>query len=139
MEKFLKKPHSVVPMLMQINYSYVKILKLKIRSLFLVVLFCAHVIWWQDFTTLVIHAFWSLSFSTQNSTSLLLVSLKSPLNWPKIRNGLLLQNKQIVKRGNLVTGIKIFTWNNLIICIVLIWYLPILNLLSFLPVLMHSR
>ena len=126
-------------MLMQINYSYVKILKLKIRSLFLVVLFCAHVIWWQDFTTLVIHAFWSLSFSTQNSTSLLLVSLKSPLNWPKIWNGLLLQNKQIVKWGNLVTGIKIFTWNNLIICIVLIWYLPILNLLSFLPVLMHSR
>ena len=28
---------------MQLNYSYLKILKLKINSLFLVILFCAHV------------------------------------------------------------------------------------------------
>ena len=71
--------------------------------------------------------FLSFSFSTQNT-----------LNWPKIQNGLLLQNIKIVKRGNFVTGIKIFTGNNLIISIVFIWYLPVVNLLSFLPVLMHS-
>ena len=45
--------------------------------------------------------------------------------WQKIRNGLLLQNNQIVKQGNFVTGIKIFTRNNLIISIVLMWHLPI--------------
>ena len=76
--------------LIQLNYSYLKILKLKIHSLFLVTLFCVHVTWW--------------------------------LPW-----------------GNFVTGIKIFTRNNLIIFIVLIWHLLIVNLLSFLPVLTYSR
>ena len=38
---------------MQLNYSHLKILKLKIysSSLFLVTLFCAHVTWWQNFAT----------------------------------------------------------------------------------------
>ena len=83
--------------------------------------------------------FLSLSSSMQNPQFLLLVSLKSSLNWPKIQNDLLLQNNQIVKWGNFVTGIKIFTWNNLMISIVLIWYLPIANLLLFLPVLTYLR
>ena len=101
--------------------------------------FCAHVTWWQHFTTLAIHIFLSLSFSMQNPQFLLLVSLKSPLNWPKIENGLLLQNNQIAQWRNFVTGIKRFTWNDLIFVIVLIWYLPIVNLLSSLPVLTCSR
>ena len=60
---------------------------------------------------------------------MLLVSLKSPLNWSKIWESLLLWNNKIVKRENFVTGIKIITQNNLIISIVLTWYLPIVNLL----------
>ena len=116
--------------LIQLNYSHLKILKLKINSLFLVTLFCA---------LLAIPVFsFSLSLSMQNPQFLPLVSLKSSLNWPKIRNGLLFQNNQIVKSGNFVTGIKIFTQNNLIISILLIWYLPIVNLLLFLPVLIYS-
>ena len=98
---------------MQLNYSYLKILKLKIHSLFLVTLFCAHVTWWQHFTTLTIGVFSIPFFLNANPQVLLLISGKSSLNWPKIRNGLLLQNNQIVKRGNFVTGIKIFTRNNL--------------------------
>ena len=46
---------------MQPNYSHLKILKLKIQTLFLVTPFCAQVTWWQHFTTLAIHVF-SLSF-----------------------------------------------------------------------------
>ena len=53
-------------------------------------LFRAHVSWWQDFTTPFI-SFLSLSFSTQNPQFLPLIYLKRPLNWPKIRNGLLFQ------------------------------------------------
>ena len=79
----------------------------------------------------------SLSFSKQNPWLLPLVSLKSSLNWPKIWNSLLLQYNQINRWWTFVTGIKIFTPNKLLISIVLIWYLPIVNLLSFLPVLMH--
>ena len=45
---------------MQFNYSYLKILKLKIHLLFLVMPFCTHVSWWQDFTTLAIRDFFSL-------------------------------------------------------------------------------
>ena len=63
---------------------------------------------------------------------------KAPLNWPKIQNSLLLKNNHIVKWGNFVTSIKISTQNNLI-SVVLIWYLLIVNLLSFLLVLMHLR
>ena len=54
--------------LIQLNYSYLKILDLKINSLFLVTLFCALML------------FLSLSFSSQNPQFLPLVSLKSPLN-----------------------------------------------------------
>ena len=81
--------------------------------------------------------FLSLSFSKQNPWLLSLVSLKSSLNWPKIWNSLLLQYNQIDRWGTFVTGIKIFTRNKLIISVVLIWYLPIVNLLSFLLVLAH--
>ena len=48
-----------------------------------------------------------------------------------------LQNNQIVKQGNFAAGIKIFTQNNLVISIVL--NLAVVNLLSFLPILSHSR
>ena len=123
---------------MQLNYSYLKILKLKIHSLFLVTLFCAHVTWWQHFTTLAIGVFSIPFFLNANPQVLPLISVKSSLSWPKIRNGLLLQNNQIVKRGNFVTGIKIFTRNNLI-SIVFIWHLPLVNVLSFLPGLTNSR
>ena len=86
-----------------LNYSYLNVLKLKIHSLFLITFFCAHVTWWHYFTTLAILVF-SLPFSsTQNPQLLPLVSLKSPLNWQKIRNGLLLQNNQTVKQGNFVS------------------------------------
>ena len=37
--------------LMQLNYSYLKILKWKLHSLVLLTHFCAHITWWQDFTT----------------------------------------------------------------------------------------
>ena len=124
---------------MQLNYSYLNILKLTIHFLFLVTLFSAHFIWWQPFTTLGICIFSLPFFLNTKPPILLLVSLKSSLNWPKIRNGLLLQNNQIVERGNFVTGIKIFTWNNLNFSIVLIWYLSIVNLISCLPVLTYSR
>ena len=41
---------------MQLNYSHLKILKLKIYSSFLSFWprFCAHFTWWQDFATLTI-------------------------------------------------------------------------------------
>ena len=68
--------------------------------------------------------FFSLSFSTQNTQFLQLVSSKIPLNWRKIQNGLFLQNNKIVKQGNFVTAIKIFTGNNLIISIVFIHSFP---------------
>ena len=74
--------------------------------------------------------------STTSQTSL---KWKAPLNWPKIQNGLLWQNNQIAKRENFVTGIKMFIQTNLSIFIVLIWYLPIVNLVSFLPILTYSR
>ena len=112
--------------LMQHNYSYLKILKLKINSFFLVTIFC---------TLLAIRVF-SLLFSTSSPKFLPLVSLKSSLNWPKIRNGFLLQNKQIVKWWNFVKNIKIFTRNNFH-CVDMI--LAMVNLLSFLFVLTHSR
>ena len=78
LDKFLKKPCSVV-----LNYSYLKILKLKIHSIFLVMLFCAHITWWQHFTTLPICVFFSLSFSTQNPQFLSLISVKNPLELTK--------------------------------------------------------
>ena len=40
-------------------------------------------------------------------------------------------------QNKFVTGIKVFTQNDLTVCVVLIWYLPIVNLLSFLSVLTH--
>ena len=73
--------------------------------------------------------FWRTSIKVITIDYLLLVSLKSPLNWSKIWKSLLLQNNKIVKRENFVTSIKIFTQNNLIISIVLTWYLPMVNLL----------
>ena len=143
MDEFLRKPHKVLTKLMQLDYSHLKILKLEIYSsclsLLLVTLFCVHVTRWQYFAVLTILSFLSISFSMWNMQFLLLVSLEKPLNWANIWNGLLLQNNKIVKWGGFVTGIKIFTGNNLVISIVLIWYLPMLNLLSFLPVLTHSR
>ena len=93
--------------LMQLNYSYLKTLKLKINSLFSHTFLCPlrHSGFFSPFSLL-----------TQNPQFLPLVSLKSPLDWPKIRHGLLLQNNQIV--------------NNWTISIGMIWYLPIVNLLS---------
>ena len=88
--------------IMQLNYSHLKILKLKIHSLFLVTLFCVHITWWQHFTTLAIHVFSLPFFLNAKSPILPLVSLKSPLNWPKVQNGLLLKSNQIVKRGTLL-------------------------------------
>ena len=52
LDKFLKKVNWC-------NYSYLNILKLKIRCLFLVTFFCAHATWWQHFTTLAIRVFFS--------------------------------------------------------------------------------
>ena len=101
LDKFLKKPHNVL---------HLKILKLISYSNYLT--FCAHVTWWQDFATLTIRGFSLHSFSTQNTQLLLLVPLKKLLNWPKTRNGFFLQNNKIVKRGNFVTDVKIFTSNN---------------------------
>ena len=124
---------------MQLNYSHLKILKSKIHFLFLVTLFCAHVTWWQHFTTLAIRVF-SLPFFLNAKSPIFAVGFfEEPPELTKDPNGLLLWNNQIVKRGNFVTGTKIFTRKNLIISIVLIWYLPKVNLLYFLPVLMYSR
>ena len=113
---------------MQLNYSYLKILKLKINSLFLVTLFCA---------LLAIRVF-SLPFFLNAKSPIFAVGffekpheLTKDLKRPPFA--------KIVKWGNFVTGIKIFTQNNLIISIVLTWYLPIVNLALFLPVLTHSR
>ena len=113
---------------MQLNYSYLKILKLKINSLFLVMLFCA---------LLAIRVF-SLPFFLNAKSPIFAVGffekpheLTKDLKRPPFA--------KIVKWGNFVTGIKIFTQNNLIISIVLTWYLPIVNLALFLPFLTHSR
>ena len=74
--------------------------------------------------------FWRTSIKVITIDYLLLVSLKSPLNWSKIWKSLLLQNNKILLFWeNFVTSIKIFTQNNLIISIVLTWYLPMVNLL----------
>ena len=62
---------------------------------------------WQDFTTLVICVFFLPFFLSAKSPNFP-IGLKSLLNGPKVCNGLLLQNKQIVKWENLVIGIKIF-------------------------------
>ena len=86
---------------MQLNYSYLKILKLKIDVFFLVTLFCVHVTWWQHFTTLTIGVFSIPFFLNANPQVLLLISVKSSLNWLKIQNGLLLQNNQICQAGKL--------------------------------------
>ena len=140
LDKFLKKPHSVVLSwcnLLLFYYSYLKILKLKIycSSLFGHVFLCPCYLMTR-FCYLNHSCFFSLSFSTQNPQFLPLVSLKSPLNWSNIWKSLLLQiNNKIVKRGNFATDIKIFTRKNLIISIVLILYLPIVNLLSLLSLL----
>ena len=124
---------------MQLNYSYLKILKSKIHSLFLATPFCAHVTWWQHFTTLAIRVF-SLPFFLNAKSPIFAVGFfEEHPERNKDPNSLLLQNNQIVKRGNFVTGTKIFTRKNLIISIVLIWYLRLVNLLSFLPVLTYSR
>ena len=79
---------------------------------------------------IAIHVFSFPFFLKVKSPILLLVSLKSPLNWPKLWKGLFF-SKKIVKQGNFVPGIKSIYMNNLIISIMLIWYLPIVNLLSF--------
>ena len=101
-------------------------------------LFRAHVSWWQDFTTPFI-SFLSLSFSTQNPQLLPLIYLKRPLNWPKIRNGLLFQTtrfssdtvtKQICYRHKSVYS----KWLNSLCCVDMILAV---NLLSFLSVLTH--
>ena len=116
--------------MMQLNYSYLKILKLKIQSLFLVMLFCAHVTWWKHFNTLPICVFPLPFFLNAKSLIFAVGFFEKPPNWPKIQHSLFLQNNQIVERGNFVTGIKIFTRNKLIVPIGLRWYLPIVNLLS---------
>ena len=128
--------------MMQLNYSHLKILKLKIYSSSLS--FWSHffVPMLLDDKILLLHIatihIFSLSFSTQNSQLLQLVSLKSPLDWPKIWKGLLWQNNKIIMQENFATSIKMFTQNNLIMPIVW-WYLPLVNLLSFFPILMNSR
>ena len=130
LDKFLKKMHSNGTKLMQLNYSHLKILKLK----FTVALsFWSHFLCPCYLKTRFCYLNHSCFFSMQNPQLLLLVSLL------KIQKGLLLQNNKIIKWENFVIDLKIFTWNNLIISIVLISWLPIVNLLSFLPVLMHSK
>ena len=107
--------------LMQLNYSHLKICKLKIHSsslslslsLFLVTFFCAHVTWWQDFATLNIRGF-SLPFFRNENSPIFTISFfekKSPLNWSKIQTGFVFQNSKVVKRGNFVKDMKIFTQN----------------------------
>ena len=98
--------------LIQLNYSYLKILDLKINSLFGHAFLCTHA--------------FSLPFFFIAKSPIFAVSFieKPP---------------ELTKDPKWPTGINIFTRNNLMISIVLIWYLPIVNLLSFLPVLMHSR
>ena len=67
--------------LMQFNYSHLKILKLEIycSSLSLVMFFCAHITWWQGFTTLTIQVF-SLPFFLNVKSPIFAVSFfeKSP-------------------------------------------------------------
>ena len=81
---------------MQLNYSYLKIWKFTLS-------FCS-----QFFVSMLL--FLSLSFSTRNPQFLSLVFLKRSMNWPKIRNGLPLQNNQFIKRGNFVTDMKILNF-----------------------------
>ena len=113
---------------MQLNYSHLKILKLKIYSGSLFGhTFCVHVTWWQNISTLTICVF-SLPFFLNAKFPIFVVSFfeKSP-KLVKVWMGLLLQNKRTVKKGDFVTSIKIFTpyyYYNLIISPVLIWYLP---------------
>ena len=128
---------------MQLNYSNLKILKLKIYSsslsLFSHAFLCLCYLM-ARFCYLNHSCFFSPYHSQHKMPNFCRWFLwKKTLNWPKIQNGLFLQNSKIVKWGNFVTGIKIFTGNNLINSIVFKWYLPIVNLLSFFPIFMHSR
>ena len=79
-------------MLMQLNYLYLNILKLKIQFLFLVTIFCAHVTWWQYFTTLAISIFY-LPFFINTKSSIFDVGFfgKTPeltkdSKWPPFEN-----------------------------------------------------
>ena len=107
---------------MQPNYSHLKILKLKIysSSLFLVV-FCAHITWWKDFATLNICVFSLPSFLDTKCPIIASSFFEKCPELIKDSKGPLLQNNKIVKQENFLTGRKIFTQNNLIISIVLIW------------------
>ena len=87
-------------------------------------------------TLAILFFFLSLSFLTQNSQFLLMVSLKSNLNWPRSEMVSFCKITRLLSRETLLQGIKIFTQNNFIISIVLIWYLPLVDLLSFFLVLM---
>ena len=92
-------------------------MKLKIHSLFGHVFLCPCYLM-ITFYYLSYPFFLFVPSSTQNPQFLPLVSLKRPLNWPKIRNGRLLQNDHIVKRGNFVTACnystKYITYYNMI-------------------------
>ena len=143
MDIFLKTLHSVVLSWCDLaNYLHLKIFKSKCyssslsfeSSFFVPILLDEKILLPQPFLF-----FPSFSFSMQNTQVLPLVSLKKNLNWPNIQNSLFLQNDKIIKRANFVTGLKIFTGNTLIVSTVFIWHLPIVSLLSLLPVLTHSR
>ena len=69
--------------LMQLNYSHLKILKLKIHSLFGHTFFCPCYLVTRFYYLSHSCLFLSLSFSMQNPQFLLLVSLKSPLELTK--------------------------------------------------------
>ena len=126
---------------MQLNYSYLKILKLKIYYHFLVMVFlcpCYVMTTYYYLNHLCFSSF--IPFFVNEKSPIFAVGFfEKPPELTKIQNGILLQNNQIVKQGNFVTGMKLFTPNNLIISIMLIWYLPTVNLPLFLPLLKYSR
>ena len=76
------------------------------------------------------------SFSTQSSQLFQLICFNKDLNKSKRAFFVKYQN---LNQGKFETDIKLFLRNNLLMSIVLVWFLLIVNLLSFFPVLTHSN
>ena len=119
---------------MQLNHSHLKILKLKIysSSLFLVIFFVPML---HDDKNLLpySHSRFFFPFLSQSEIPNFCCWFlwKAPWTDQRCERASLFKKKKNVKQGNFVPGIKSIYMNNLIISIMLIWYLPILNLLSF--------
>ena len=115
---------------MQLNYSLLKILKLKIYSspLFLVMFFLCPCYLMARFSYLNYLCFSLLFFLNAHFPIFAVNFLEKSPKLIKDPKGPFLQNKKIVKNGSFVTGIKIFTRNNLIISVVLICQIVLIYL-----------